>query len=295
MPTVYASLPLSGPAHQLGRELLGGAELALEQAGSDSFELLALDTGGRERVGRAEDAARQAVEDPSALAYLGDFHSDQVAASSRILGPAGLLQVAPVATWVELGGPTLIRLLADDRVGADAIADWLVKAGVTDLLIVHDHDAGYGVPVGRMCAEAARSRGLAVRSRPVWDYDERAADDIGEAGAVLYVGVAGSGAEGMWHELHALNPELWLLGTEGVAERWLAQALSPAAAERTRFFVAPTASFGSYGQEAMRLILDAVAESGRDRETIVSAARARHTPTTAYGCLAVVDGELVSA
>jgi ABC-type branched-subunit amino acid transport system substrate-binding protein len=65
-----------------------------------------------------------------------------VAASSRILGPAGLLQVAPVATWVELGGPTLIRLLPDDGVGADAIADWLVKADVADLLIVHDHDAG---------------------------------------------------------------------------------------------------------------------------------------------------------
>ena len=295
MPTVYASLPLTGPARDLGREVLRGAELALEGAEGGSVRLLALDTGGQERVARAEDAARQAAEDPSALAYLGDFHSDQVAASSRILGPSGLLQVAPVATWVELGGPTLIRLLPDDRVGAGAIADWLVKANVKHLLIVHDHDAGYGVPVGRMCADAARSRGLAVRSRPVWDHDERVADDIGGAEAVLYVGVAGSGAKGMWHELHALNPEMWLLGTEGVAERWLAEALSPPAAERTRFFVAPTASFGSYGHEAMKLILDAVTRGGQDREAIVRAAHVRHVPTTAYGCLAVVDGELVSA
>jgi len=295
MPRVYASLPLSGPAGDAGRELLRGAELALEGAGAESVELLALDTGGPERVGRAQDAARQAAEDPSAIAYLGDFHSDQVAASSRILGAAGLLQVAPLATWVELGGPTLIRLVPDDRVGASAIADWLVEARVSELLVVHDHDDGYGIPVGGMCVEAARSRGLAVRSRPVWNHDERAADDLGAAQAVLYAGVAGSGAVGLWHELHAANPDLWLLGTEGVAVTWLAEALRPAAAERTRLFVAPTVPLGTYGRDAMSLILDAVAEAGDDRQAIVDAALARHTPPTNYGCLAVVDGELVSA
>jgi hypothetical protein len=45
----------------------------------------------------------------------------------------------------------------------------------------------------------------------------------------------------------------------------------------------------------MSLILDAVSEGGDDRQAIVDAARARHTPPTKYGCLAVVDGELVSA
>jgi len=295
MARVYASLPLSGRAGDAGRELLRGAELALEGAGAESVELLALDTGGPERVGRAQDAARQAAEDPSAIAYLGDFHSDQVAASSRILGAAGLLQVAPLATWVELGGPTLIRLVPDDRVGASAIADWLVEARVSELLVVHDHDNAYGIPVGGMCVEAARSRGLAVRSRPVWNHDERAADDLGAAQAVLYAGVAGSGAMGLWHELHAADPDLWLLGTEGVAVAWLAEALRPAAAERTRLFVAPTAPLGSYGRDAMSLILDAVAEAGNDWQAIVDAALARHTPPTDYGCLAVVDGELVSA
>jgi hypothetical protein len=38
-------------------------------------------------------------------------HSSQVAESSRILGAVGLLQVAPVATWADLGGPTLVRLI----------------------------------------------------------------------------------------------------------------------------------------------------------------------------------------
>jgi branched-chain amino acid transport system substrate-binding protein len=311
MPTVYASLPLSGPARHMGRELLRGAELALERAGDIPVELVALDSGGEAREQRAADAAGQAAQDPEAIAYLGDFHSSQVAETSAILGPAGLLQVAPVATWVELGGPTLIRLLPHDGVGARAIANWLGEANVRELLVVHDHDSWYGVPVGGMCAGAARERGLSVRSRPIWNHDEEWAGDLEGAHAVLYVGVAGSGAVQLWHDLHTANPELWLLGTEGVAEPWLAGAMSPSAAERTRFFTSLRAPFGFYGFEAMALILDSVAEGGGDRAATVRAARATrdrdsilgrysidddgHTTMTAYGQLAVVDGELVSA
>jgi branched-chain amino acid transport system substrate-binding protein len=250
-----------------------------------------------------------AAGDPAALGYLGDFYSWQVMASARVLGEAGLLQVAPVATFAGLRGPTLVRLMPHDGVGARAIADWLVGAGVGALLIVHDHDDGYGVPVGAMCAEAARSRGVEVRSRPVWDWDEPWKEDLVGAQALLYVGVAGSGAEGMWRDLHTHDPSLWLLGSEGVAEPWLARALSPTAAERTRFFVANRAPFAFYGYESMALILDAIAAADGDRAAAVTAARATrdrdsilgrysidadgHTTSTAYGRLAVVDGALV--
>jgi branched-chain amino acid transport system substrate-binding protein len=310
MATVYASLPLSGPARHAGRELLRGAELALERAGEGSPALHAFDTGGDARVERAADTARLAADDDAAVAYLGDFHSDQVAETSTILGDARLLQVAPVATWTELGGPTLIRLMPHDGVGARAIADWLAETGVSELLVVHDHDPWYGVPVGQMCVDAAHARGLAVRSRPIWNHDEDWEPDLGEAEAVLYVGVAGSGAIQLWHDLHGVNPELWLLGTEGVAEPWLAEAMSATAAERTRFFTSLRAPFGFYGFEAMALILDAIAEGAGDRDATVRAARATsdrdsilgrysiddegHTTSTAYGCLAVVGGELVS-
>jgi hypothetical protein len=229
---VYASLPLSGPARDAGRDVLRGAERALAELAGDGVELVALDSGGDGPEARAADAARTATGDDDAVAYLGDFHSSQVAVSSAILGTAGLPQVAPVATWAELGGPTLILLMAND---------------------------------------------------------------VGTAQAVLYVGVAGSGAAHLWHELHAANPAMWLLGTEGAAVPWLAKELSPAAAERTRFFVAPTAPLDSYGYDAMALILDAVAEGGEDRGAVVRAARAKHTPPTAYGVLAVTGGELVSA
>jgi len=292
MATIYASLPLSGRPAGAGREILAGAERALNRSGGSSPELVVLDTGG---VARAEDAARLAASDDAAVAYLGDFYSSQVHAAQAILGPAGLLQVAPVATSVELSGPTLICLMPDDRAGARAIAGWLVEAGVSDLLVVHDHDPGYGFPVGAMCVEAVRDRGLSARSRPVWDHDESPADDLGAAEAVLYAGVAGSGAERLWHDLHSANPDLWLLGTDGVAVGWLAEALSPAAAARTRFFVPLQEPLGFYGEAAMSLILDAVAEGGDDRREVVRVARAKHTAPTGYGCLTVVDGKLVSA
>jgi branched-chain amino acid transport system substrate-binding protein len=306
---VYASLPLTGPAAGLGRDVLRGAELALEGAKERAVELVAFDSFGEDRERRATANARRAVEDGETLAYLGDFHSSQVMETAPLLGDAGVLQVAPVATFIGLQGPTLVRLMPHDGVGARAMADWLVDVRVRELLVVHDHDEGYGIPVGAMCVEAARERGIAARSRPVWDHDEAPADDIGAAQAVLYVGVAGSGAVGLWRELHAADPALWLLGTEGVAEPWLARELASPAAERTRFFVAHRAPFGFYGFEATALILDAIARGGGDRAATARAARTTrgrdsilgrysiddqgHTTTTAYGRLAVVGGQLV--
>jgi branched-chain amino acid transport system substrate-binding protein len=300
---VYVSLPLTGPAAALGRDVLRGAELAHERSGL-GVEVVALDS----HEGRALENARRAAGDPDALAYLGDLYSMDVPAGARTLGPAGLLQVAPVATWAELAGPTLVRLMPHDGVGARAIAAWLDDVGVRELLLVHDHDDGYGVPVGGMCAEAAGERGLSVRSRPVWDHDEPAEDDLGDAEALLYVGVAGSGVVDLWMRVHRARPEMWLLGTEGVAQPWLAAEMDEGAAERTRFFVANRAPFALYGHEAMALALDSIAAGG-DRAGTVAAARATRdrdsplgrysidpdglTTCTAYGRLAVVGGRLV--
>jgi len=213
-----------------------------------------------------------------------------------------------VATQVGLGGPTLVRLMPHDGVGARAIAEWLASAGIDDALVVHDHDDDYGVPVGEMCVAALRKRGIAVRGRRVWDAEERPADDLETAGAIVYAGVAGSGAVGLWQDLHAARPDAWLIGTEGVAAPFLARGMSASAAARTRFFVANRAPPAFYGFEAMRLVLDAADAGAGDRAAVARAARATrdrdsvlgrysldadgHT-TLAYGRPAVVDGGLV--
>jgi branched-chain amino acid transport system substrate-binding protein len=289
-----------------GREVLRGAQLALERR-AGAAELVVADTGGEERDARAVEHARRAAADADAIAYLGDFHSSQVFETAPVLGEAGLLQVAPVATHRRLSGPTLVRITPHDGVGAQAIAAWLVERSVTELLLVHDHDEDYGIPVGAMCEQAARERGVAVRSRPVWDHDEPPEDDLGAAGAVLYVGVAGSGAVGLWRRLYAARPELWLLGSDGVALDWFAAEMGAAEAARTRFFVALRAPLAFYGFEAMALILDSLggdrtevaarARSARDRDSVLgrySIDEEGHTTSTAYGILRVEAGELVS-
>ena len=212
---VYASLPLTGPQRVPGRDVLRGAELAIER--NPGIELVPLDAAGEDRDIQALANAHSAANDPHALAYVGDFSSSQVQTTAPVLSEAGLLQVAPGATYTGLRGSTLVRLMPDDRMLARAIAGWLTQTKLHSLLVVHDHDDGYGIPVGQMRAEAASDRGLDVRARPVWDYNERMANDVAGAQAVLYVGIAGSGAVRLWHDLHALDPSLWLLGTDGAA------------------------------------------------------------------------------
>ena len=48
-----------------------------------------------DRDALAATHARQAIEDPHALACIGGFHSSQVMAAAPVLGGAGLALIAP--------------------------------------------------------------------------------------------------------------------------------------------------------------------------------------------------------
>jgi branched-chain amino acid transport system substrate-binding protein len=303
---VYASLPLSGPSAVAGRDVLLGVQLALDLR--PSVELVVLDSFGPDRDEEALANARRAADDSEALVYIGDFHSSQVLATAPALADAELLQIAPVATFVGLGGPTLVRLSPSDAAGARAIAAWLESRRVRKALVVHDHDDGYGKPVGAMCARAMSSRGLAVRLEPVWD-ELPGRPDLGAAEAIVYAGVGGASIASFFETLHALGEDLWLVGTEGVAVPQLARELSTAAAERTRLFVAQRAPFAFYGFEAMALALDSVAAGAGERAGVVRAALATRdrqsllgpysldetglTTTSRYGRMAIVGRQLV--
>jgi branched-chain amino acid transport system substrate-binding protein len=303
---VYASLPLTGPSAAAGREVLLGVRLAHTRRGG-SVELQTFDSFAPDRDARAAANARAATADEDALAYIGDFHSSQVLASAPILSEAGLLQVAPVATFTGLHGETLVRLWPHDGIGAAAIASWLDAHAVSRVLVVHDHGDEYGAPVGAMIADETARRGLAVRLEPVWDAAPTH-EDIGDAEAVVYAGVAGPQTPSLFDALHSLDPELWLLGTDGLAAAEVARSMDPGTAARTRFFVPQRAPIAFSGIEAMDLVLDAIAE-GADRAAVVRAAkdgRQREsilgsyaigadglTTRTSYGRLVVVDRQLV--
>ena len=306
---IYASLPLRGPAGAAGRDILRGAQLALERSGTAGVELVALDSWAADRDARAVANARRAADDAAAVAYLGDFHSSQVEETAPVLAAAVLLGVTPSATYSGLGGPTLVRLMPDDRALARGIAGWVAEAGIRRVLVVHDHDEGYGIPVGAMCAQALQAAGVDVRSRPVWDHPDGMAADLAGKEAVLYAGVAGPGTPALWRDLHRLDEALWLLATDGLATDRFARDLDAGAAGRTRLFTAQRAPWGFYGYEAAALILDTVAAAGGNRLAVVEAARRTRdrdsvlgrysldenglTTGPATGRLAVVDGEIV--
>jgi hypothetical protein len=162
--------------------------------------------------------------------------------------------------------------------------------------------------VGAMCAEAAGEEGLEVEKRPVWD-DPPAREDLGSAEAVVYAGVGGAGIGMFWDRLHELDPDLWLVGTDGIAIPQLALDIHPQTAERLRLFVPQRGPFAFYGYEAMALALDVIREIGHDRAAVIAAARATHnresvlgrysldeeglTSTKACGRMAVVSRQLV--
>ena len=101
--TIYVSAPLTGPAATEGQDAVDGAKLALADAGGEAggIEVTAeyLDVAGRNESRSdpvtAARNARQATEDSTSIAYIGELDSATSRTSVPITNSAGILQVAP--------------------------------------------------------------------------------------------------------------------------------------------------------------------------------------------------------
>lgn len=115
---VYVSLPLRGPSGADGRDAADGARFALAEAGHEAggvkIEARVLDDtdGARWTPAQAAANARAAVQDSTAIAYLGDFESGATRASLPFTNEARMLQVSPASSAVDL---------VTDLVGSDDI------------------------------------------------------------------------------------------------------------------------------------------------------------------------------
>jgi ABC-type branched-subunit amino acid transport system substrate-binding protein len=115
--TVYVSTPLSGRDARDGLAVADGARAALaaagEEAGGVAVEVAVLDSGpgasateptpGRADPVRAAANAREATEDSTAIAYIGELDSETTRTSLPITNDARLLQISPLA-----GDPGLV-------------------------------------------------------------------------------------------------------------------------------------------------------------------------------------------
>jgi branched-chain amino acid transport system substrate-binding protein len=272
--SVYVSLPLTGPRGDAGRDAADGARLALEQAQgrAGSIEVRAHfldDAKGKPWDPVAVGAnARQAVQDSSAAAYLGELDSEPTRASVPITNDAGLVQVSPGAGGVDLtaaaagypnspdryrpsGSPNFARTVPADDVVVDAAASWAGELGATRAAVTSD-----GSPFENLAASEFKSSAVehGVQVMP------------GKPPAQVAV-TGGPGKQAVY------DPGAERLSIYGSAPATLAVSaeLDPshlpgkgfAAQFEQRFHRAP-GPYAAYGYEAMELALQAIGGAGTD-------------------------------
>src|SRR4051812_9651239 len=163
--TVYVSTPLRGPETVEGRDVVGGARLALADVRGRVGELAVRavyldDTAGRGARARWSPAAaaanaRRASQDSTAIAYVGDFDSGATRASLPVTNQARMLQVSPASGATDLVQPflgagdqlpdvqptgerTFGRVIPSDQVQAEAAADWAKRLGARSVAALSD-------------------------------------------------------------------------------------------------------------------------------------------------------------
>src|SRR3954447_2969106 len=112
--TIYTGLPLRGLHAETGRAVLRGEKLALHDAGGRvgnlEIGLIALDdtdtATGRWAPGIVAANARQAAQNPTTIAYIGDLDSGATAVSVPITNEIGILQVSPLSEYTGLTQPS---------------------------------------------------------------------------------------------------------------------------------------------------------------------------------------------
>jgi branched-chain amino acid transport system substrate-binding protein len=239
--TIYASLP-SGAATPENQDVLDAERLALRQTGSQignfSVRLAQLNAN------KASDNARTAIQDTSAIAYLGEIVPGASANSIGITNAQDVLQVSPTDTAEAL---TQASPAVPNSPG-----------------LYYEATKSYGrtfarvVPTTALEARALVSALQALHAKRLWvtddgsDYGKTIAlqvkDDVGasialassEAGAdaVFYGGTAATSAASVFNRAITSTPTVKLLAPSALAQQSLVTALSPAA-RRALYVTAP--------------------------------------------------------
>jgi branched-chain amino acid transport system substrate-binding protein len=298
--TVYSSLPRHGVSKTTAEDVLEGERRALAERGgrAGGLRIRLRQLPATDKRDQAWDPAlvaenaHTAADDPTAIAYLGELDYGATAVSLPIMNDAGLLQVSPGDGLTSLtrrppgrprAGPeryyptrrrNFVRIGPEDLDETEALVERLRSEGDTRFALVYDREI-YGRELAAQVVDRARRAGL----RPVSSEEYRGrVDDIpdiagglaeGRPNAVVLLSVAGRGTLPMLVAIDSALPGIPLVASSGILA--LPELALPAAPTRVEAF-GPALSPERLGYEAMRLVLDAVEEGGRDRRRVISAA-----------------------
>jgi branched-chain amino acid transport system substrate-binding protein len=247
--TIYSSLPLQGASAFGGRAVLDGERLALAQVhsriGPFAVVLKALDDATVARggwdPGQVTQNAHIVLQDPSALAYVGEFNSGASAIAIPLLNRTGMLVLSPTSTAIGLttaaaddspgepdkyyptGKRTFVRLAPDDSLQAAAQVRLQRRLGCRATYVLNDGEFD-GDDIAVAFQLAARAAGLRVAGAQ--SFDPRAQDyaslalTVSQSGAncVLIGALPENHAALVARQVGAALPGAMLFGTSALAQ-----------------------------------------------------------------------------
>ena len=293
--TIWSSQPLQGATRAQSEDVVRGERLALAQAGGRvgafTIKYNALDdataAAGQWEPGVVSANARKAAQDPSTIAYLGEFNSGASAIALPILNRAPILQVSPSNTYVGLTRPegadkgtpdkyypsdqrTYGRVVPADHIQAAAQVKLMGEQRCTKLYILNDRET-YGSGIARSVAKGAEENGIAVLANDGIDekgQNYRAvANTIRAKGAdcFFFGGNTYGGAIQLWKDVYATNPAIKMFGPDGVAESsFYAKVGAPG---KNTFITVSTLPAKYYPPAAQKFFSDFKAKYGKAPET----------------------------
>ena len=195
--TVYASVPFSGASAISARSVIGGVEMALDDAhhrvGDYRIDLRVLNDATLASrgwdPGQTSQNARVAAANPTTIGYIGELNSGASAISIPLLNRSGIPQISPTSTAVGLtaGGPaaspgepmkyyptqrrSFVRVIPNDTDQAVVQAQVQTAAGCRRVAVLDDGEVD-GRDGAMSFAVAARAAGLAIVN--TWSFAPRA-------------------------------------------------------------------------------------------------------------------------
>jgi ABC-type branched-subunit amino acid transport system substrate-binding protein len=325
--TIYYSRPPAGAGGQQASDVVEAEQLAARQAGgaAGKFTLRFVGLDGAELSANA----RTAVQNQSAIAYVGEVQPGTSQQSVPITNELGLLEVSPTDTGMYLtqatpavsASPgtfypssssfhkTFARVVPTTAHEATALISVMHSLGLTKLFVASD-GSDYGASIALEIRDDAAAGGLSV-----------VASATG-ADAIFYGAAAGQTATRALDQFATADPSARLFAPSGVYDDSFVAGLSPAAQRNLyvsspgfmpdglsalgRQFEsdfkaayghapAPEAVFGYEAVSALVSVLDGLGSQAASRADVVSAYRSLRDRRSVLGEYSIVGGDTTIA
>jgi branched-chain amino acid transport system substrate-binding protein len=320
--TIYLSQPPGAAQGQTAADVLDAEQLALRQAGSKlgTFTLRSRTLHGAE----ISDNARSAVQDKSAIAYLGEIGPGTSQNSVQITNELGLLEVSPTDTAVYLTQPTpgvsgspgtfypssstyhqtFARVVPDSAQEAKAIAAQMHSLQLSKLY-VSDDGSPYGSSIAAEVRSDAAKQGLST-TVSAGDADAVFYGGNSPAAAIKGLDEAAAAGSAKLFAPSALYSDAFAAGLSAAAQRnlyisspgFVASDLTPSARQFLTTFTAayghapvPEAIFGYEAASALIAVLKEAGSAAASRAAVVQDFRNLHNRQSVLGTYSISSGD----